>query len=62
MLRAAIAFFILALIALALGASGFAGFSMEIGKVLLYTFLVLAIISLIVGLFSSRGKGPNVLP
>lgn len=62
MLRASIAFFILALIALAFGASGFAGFSMEVGKILLYAFLVLAVISLIIGLFSSRGKGPTMLP
>lgn len=60
MLRAALAFFVLALIALLFGASGFAGVSMEIGQSLLVVFLILAAISLVAGLVT--GRKPNVLP
>ncbi|WP_413289137.1 DUF1328 domain-containing protein [Bdellovibrio sp. HCB337] len=56
MLRAAIAFFILAIIAFVLGASGIAGMSMEIGKLLLTVFLVLAVVSFIIDLVSKRGS------
>lgn len=54
MLRAALAFFVLALVAILFGASGIAGVSMDIGKTLLFVFLVLAVISLVVGLVSGR--------
>ena len=60
MLRAALAFFVLALVAILLGASGFAGVSMEIGRTLLFVFLVLAVISFVGGLVS--GKKSNLLP
>ena len=60
MLRAAIAFFVLALVAFMLGASGIGGVSMEIGKILIFAFLALAIISLVVGLVS--GRRTNVIP
>jgi uncharacterized membrane protein YtjA (UPF0391 family) len=56
MLRAAIAFFVLAIIAFILGASGIAGMSMEIGKLLLTIFLVLAVISFVIDLVSRRGS------
>lgn len=56
MLRAAIAFFILALVAILFGATGFAGVSMEIGRTLLIVFLVLAALSFIGGLISGRGR------
>lgn len=56
MLRAAIAFFVLAIVAFILGASGVAGMSMEIGKLLLTIFLVLAVISFIIDLVSRRGQ------
>ena len=55
MLRASIAFFVLALVALLLGASGIAGVSMEIGRMLLFVFLVLAVISFVASLISGRG-------
>ncbi len=55
MLRAALAFFVLALIAMFLGANGVAGVSLEAGKLLLMVFLVLAIVSGVVGLVSGRG-------
>lgn len=59
MLRAAIAFFVLALVAFLLGAGGIAGISMEIGRLLLVVFLVLAVISFIINLVSGRrGGGP----
>jgi uncharacterized membrane protein YtjA (UPF0391 family) len=60
MIRAAIIFFVLALVAFALGAGGIAGLSMEIGRTLLMVFLVLAIISFIGSLLT--GKHPKQLP
>lgn len=57
MLRAAIAFFVLALVAYIFGASGFAGMSAEIGRILLMVFLALAVISFIVNLVSGRRGG-----
>jgi uncharacterized membrane protein YtjA (UPF0391 family) len=56
MLRAALAFFILGLVAVMLGANNIAGLSLEIGKALLFVFLALAVISAIVGLVSGRGS------
>ena len=60
MLRAAIIFFVLALVGILLGASGFAGISMEIGKLLLFVFLGLAVLSFIISLVT--GKKTNILP
>lgn len=60
MLRAALGFFILALIAIVLGASGVAGVSMEIGRALLVVFLILAIISFVAGIVSGRGPHTRV--
>jgi uncharacterized membrane protein YtjA (UPF0391 family) len=45
MIRAAIAFFILAIVTFVLGSSGIAGISIEIGKTLLFVFLALAVVS-----------------
>lgn len=58
MLNAAITFFIIALIAFLLGATGFAGMSLEIGQTLLGVFLVLALVSYVVSL--GRGRSPRV--
>jgi uncharacterized membrane protein YtjA (UPF0391 family) len=55
MLRAAIGFFILGLVAILLGASGIGGVSIEIGKDLLYVFLILAVLSFVVSLVTGRG-------
>ncbi|MDG0815684.1 DUF1328 domain-containing protein [Bdellovibrio svalbardensis] len=55
MLRAAIAFFILAIVAFVLGAGGIAGMSMEIGRLLLIVFLVLAVISFFINMMGRRG-------
>jgi uncharacterized membrane protein YtjA (UPF0391 family) len=60
MVRAAIVFFVLALVAMLLGAYGVAGVSMEMGKLLLITFLILAGVSLVVGLVS--GRRPTTMP
>ena len=54
MIRAAIAFFILALIAFILGAYGIAGLSMEIGRIFIFVFLVLAVISILVSLLTGN--------
>lgn len=56
MLRAAIVFFIIGLIAIFFGATGFAGMSIEIGKMLLGVFLVLALVSFVVGILSGRNR------
>ncbi len=61
MLRAALGFFVLALIAVILGTSGVAGVSMEIGRALLVVFLILAVISFVAGIVSGRG-GPAIRP
>ncbi len=60
MVRAAIAFFILALVAFALGATGVAGLSMELGRTLLMVFLVFAVISFVASLVT--GRSPKQLP
>ncbi len=60
MLRAAIVFFVIALLAIVFGATGFAGVSMEIGKLLLGVFLALAVISFIISL--ATGKRSTYLP
>ncbi len=61
MLRAAITFFVLALISLMLGFVGFAGVTMEIGRMLLGVFLILAALSFVAGLVGGN-RGPKVLP
>jgi uncharacterized membrane protein YtjA (UPF0391 family) len=61
MLRAAIVFFVLALIGILFGATGFAGISMEIGQVLLGVFLVLAVVSFIFSTLSGK-KSSSILP
>jgi uncharacterized membrane protein YtjA (UPF0391 family) len=60
MIRTAVGFFILAIIAFVFGAYGIAGISMEIGRILLFVFLVLAALSFIGGLIT--GRTPRQLP
>jgi uncharacterized membrane protein YtjA (UPF0391 family) len=55
MLRAAIAFFVIGLLAMVLGATGVAGVSLEVGRLLLFVFLFLALVSFVVSLISGRG-------
>ena len=59
MLRAALLFFVLALVSMTLGAGNIAGVSMEIGRMLLYVFLVLAVITGVLG--AIQGRGPKNL-
>ncbi len=54
MLRAALGFFVLGLVAILLGANGVAGLSMEIGRMLLWVFLILAVISGLAYLVTGR--------
>jgi uncharacterized membrane protein YtjA (UPF0391 family) len=58
MLRAAVIFFIIGLIAMALGMGNVAGISMEAGKILLGVFLALAVISFLISLVSGKRSGP----
>ena len=58
MLYYALVFFIVAIIAAVLGFGGIAAGAAEIGKLLFFIFLVLFVVSLIVGLFR-RGGGPG---
>lgn len=60
MLRAALAFFVLALLAYVLGATGVAGMSMEIARILLVVFLVLAVIGVAIGLIGG-GRPKDVI-
>ncbi len=60
MLRAAIIFFALGLVAMLFGAYGIAGLSVEVGKVLLMVFIVLAILSFVIGLI--RGNNGRNIP
>ena len=60
MIRAAISFFVLAIVAYVLGANGIAGISVDIGKALLIVFMSLAVISYIV--YIATGKKNLPLP
>jgi uncharacterized membrane protein YtjA (UPF0391 family) len=54
MLRAAIIFFVIGLLAMVIGAYNLAGVSMEVGRLLLLVFLVLAVISFVGSLVVGR--------
>ncbi len=54
MLRAILAFFVLAVFALLVGATGMAGISIEIGRVVLVAFLVFAVVAVAIGLLKGR--------
>jgi uncharacterized membrane protein YtjA (UPF0391 family) len=54
MLQAAVTFFILAIIAFVLGAYGIAGISMDIGRILLFVFIALALISFLGNFFAGN--------
>lgn len=54
MLRFAIVFFLIGLVAVLFGANNIAGLSMEAGKMLLFVFLVLAVISGLFGILTGR--------
>lgn len=54
MLRASIAFFVLALVAAIFGFTGIASSAAGIGKILFAVFMVLAVLGLLIGGFSSK--------
>lgn len=58
MLRAAIIFFVIALIAMVFGMNNIAGVSAEMGRVLLFVFLALAALSFIASLVTG-GRRPR---
>lgn len=61
MLRAAITFFIIALLAMFFGMNNIAGISVELGKILLFVFLALAVLSFVISLASGgRRTGPPI--
>ena len=60
MLRAALVFFVLALVAMLFGAYGFVGMSVDIARTLLIVFLVLSVISFVASLVT--GRTPKSLP
>ena len=53
MLRWALIFFVFGLIAALLGFTGIAGTSIAIAKILFYIFLVLFLVTLLIGLFAA---------
>jgi uncharacterized membrane protein YtjA (UPF0391 family) len=60
MLNAAIVFFVMGLLSILLGANGMLGSgctsSVEIGKTLLFTFIILALISFVVALATKHNR------
>ena len=62
MLRAAIVFFIIGLIAMFLGMNNIAGISVELGKLLLFIFIGLAVVSFVFSLITGGGRrsGPPI--
>ena len=56
MLQASMIFFVLGLLSLALGLTGFAGMAISTGKILLTGFVILAVISFIVGQIRSEKR------
>jgi uncharacterized membrane protein YtjA (UPF0391 family) len=58
MARAAIGFFIVGLLAMAMGSYNVGGVSIEMGKMCLYVFLALSVLSFVVSLITGRRRGP----
>lgn len=54
MIRAAIAFFILGLVAFLFGANNIAGVSLEIGRLLLIVFVIIAVIAFVASLTTGK--------
>ena len=57
MLRASISFFIIGLLAVVLGANNIAGLSLEVGKLLLFVFVGLSVLSFLYTLITGRRTG-----
>lgn len=60
MLRAAIVFFVIGLLAMFFGMNNVGGLSVELGKLLLFVFVGLAIVSFVASLVTGRRSGPPV--
>ena len=60
MLRWALIFFVIALVAALFGFTGIAASAVGIGKIIFYGFIVLAVISLVAGLVRGKSAGPLV--
>ena len=60
MLRAALVFFILAVVAFVLGVTCVAGMSMDIARILLIVFLVLTVVGIALGIIGG-GRPKDVL-
>jgi uncharacterized membrane protein YtjA (UPF0391 family) len=58
MLRWAVIFLVIAIIAAIFGFGGIAGASADIAQLLFYVFIAVFVISLLVGLFTGRGGPP----
>lgn len=54
MIRAAILFFAIALVALLFGLNGVAGLSMEVGKIIVLVFIAISALTFIAALASTR--------
>jgi len=60
MLRAAIAFFVIGLLAMFFGMNNIAGVSMDLGRILLFVFIGLAVLSFLISLVSgTSGRRPG---
>ncbi len=60
MLRASIVLFLIGLVAMFFGMNNMAGVSFELGRLLLFVFLALAVLSFLVSVFTGRRSGPPV--
>ncbi|MEQ1876074.1 MAG: DUF1328 family protein [Bdellovibrionia bacterium] len=58
MLQAAVAFFLIGLLAMFLGAGNVAGLSIEMGRLLLIVFVVLAVVSFVLSLLRGKPRSP----
>jgi uncharacterized membrane protein YtjA (UPF0391 family) len=58
MARVALVFFILAILAIVLGAAHVGGVSLEMGRTLLIVFLILAVLSFLANLAGGHGTRP----
>lgn len=56
LIRAALGFWIMALISIILGASHIGGVTFETGRALLFVFMILAVVSFVAGIISSTGR------
>ena len=56
MLRAAVSFFLMGFIAILMGINGYAGISLDAGKMLTFIFLLLAVVSFIASLVGSNKR------